>query len=250
MTYNIYPSLRNKSVLVSGGATGIGAEIVRAFAQQGAFVGFLDFDQKAGKSLQNDFGASVSFEFCDLRNIDDLQSSIQSLRAQLGPFSYLVNNAARDDRHDWQDVTPEYWDERIATNLKHQFFAAQAVAPDMISLGGGSIVNMSSISWWEAMGNFPTYATSKAAVHGMTRSLARDLGPHKIRVNTVVPGHIMTERQKELWSPPEFLEARKERQCLPVLIEPEYVAKMVLFLCSDDSSMCSAHNFFVDGGSV
>ncbi len=250
MTQNfaIYPSLNGRAVLISGGATGIGAEIVRAFAAQNAVVGFLDFDRKAGAALAAKLG--VHFEYCDLRNIDETRAAIQALREQMGPFHALVNNAARDDRHDWQDVTPEYWDERMATNLRHQFFVSQAIAPDMIAAGGGVIVNMGSCSWWEAMGGFPAYATTKAAVHGLTRTLARDLGRHHIRVNTVVPGHIMTQRQKDLWSPPEFLQARKDRQCLPTLIEPEYVARMVLFLCSDDAAMCSAHNFFVDGGSV
>jgi NAD(P)-dependent dehydrogenase (short-subunit alcohol dehydrogenase family) len=250
MTQNfaIYPSLNGRAVLISGGATGIGAEIVRAFAAQNAVVGFLDFDRKAGAALAAELG--VHFEYCDLRNIDETRAAIQALREQMGPFHALVNNAARDDRHDWQDVTPEYWDERMATNLRHQFFVSQAIAPDMIAAGGGVIVNMGSCSWWEAMGGFPAYATTKAAVHGLTRTLARDLGRHHIRVNTVVPGHIMTQRQKDLWSPPEFLQARKDRQCLPTLIEPEYVARMVLFLCSDDAAMCSAHNFFVDGGSV
>ncbi len=250
MTQNfaIYPSLNGRAVLISGGATGIGAEIVRAFAAQNAVVGFLDFDRKAGAALAAELG--VHFEYCDLRNIDETRAAIQALREQMGPFHALVNNAARDDRHDWQDVTPEYWDERMATNLRHQFFVSQAIAPDMIAAGGGAIVNMGSCSWWEAMGGFPAYATTKAAVHGLTRTLARDLGRHHIRVNTVVPGHIMTQRQKDLWSPPEFLQARKDRQCLPTLIEPEYVARMVLFLCSDDAAMCSAHNFFVDGGSV
>ena len=243
-----YPSLSGRAVLVSGGATGIGAEIVSAFAQQGAKVAFLDFDRDAGNALADDLG--VAFEYCDLRDIQALRAGVSALRERVGPFSCLVNNAARDDRHDWQDVTPEFWDERMATNLRHHFFAAQAVAPDMIEQGGGAIVNMGSVSWWEAMGNFPAYATTKAAVHGLTRTLARDLGGHNIRVNTVVPGHIMTQRQKDLWSPPEFLQARKERQCLPTLIEPEFVARMVLFLCSDDAAMCSAHNYFVDGGSV
>jgi len=246
--FAIYPSLKDRAVLVSGGATGIGAEIVRAFADQGARVGFLDFDRDAGQALAAEL--DVVFQYCDLRNIEELRAGVAAVGERTGKFSALVNNAARDDRHEWQDVTPEFWDERMATNLRHQFFVSQAVAPDMIHLSGGSIVNMGSCSWWEAMGGFPAYATTKAAVHGLTRTLARDLGHYGIRVNTVVPGHIMTQRQKDLWSPPEFLQARKERQCLPTLIEPEFVARMVLFLCSDDAAMCSAHNFFVDGGSV
>jgi NAD(P)-dependent dehydrogenase (short-subunit alcohol dehydrogenase family) len=162
----------------------------------------------------------------------------------------LINNAARDDRHDWQDVTSDYFDERIATNLKHQFFAIQAVAPDMIERGGGSIVNLGSNSWWEAGGGFPVYATSKAAIHGLTRTMARDLGQHRIRVNTVVPGWIMTDRQKELWVTEKSIEKHIDRQCLPDLIDPIYVARMVLFLASSDSAMCTANNYMVEAGSI
>ena len=162
----------------------------------------------------------------------------------------LVNNAARDDRHDWRDVTPEYWDERMATNLRHMFFAIQATAPGMIAAGGGSIINLGSNSWWEASGNMPAYTTAKSAVHGLTRTMARDLGSHRIRVNTVVPGWVMTERQKALWATPEALEKHRQRQCLPDLIAPVYIARMVLFLASDDAAMCTAQNFFVEAGSV
>ena len=162
----------------------------------------------------------------------------------------LVNNAARDDRHGWETVEPEYYDERIATNLRHMFFATQAVAPDMIAAGKGSIINMGSNSWWEAGGGMPVYTSAKAAVHGMTRSFARDLGPHRIRVNTLVPGWIMTERQKTLWANPEALERHQKRQCLPDLIEPVYVARMALFLASDDAAMCTANNFMVEAGSI
>ena len=153
-------------------------------------------------------------------------------------------------RHDWREVTAEYWDERAATNIRHMFFAIQAVAPDMIEAGGGSIVNMASLSWMMPMGGFPAYATSKAAVHGLTRNMARDLGPHRIRVNTVVPGWIMTERQKELWLTPEAMEAHRDRQCLKDMIEPVYVARMAVFLASDDAAMCTAQNFMVEGGSI
>lgn len=248
-SFAIYPSLEGKVVLVTGGATGIGAEIVRAFAAQGSKVGFLDKDAEAGAALTAEY-ANVSHETCDLRDIDALKAAIAALRARLGPASVLVNNAARDDRHDWTEVTPEYWDERMATNLRHQFFAIQAVAPDMIAQGGGSIINMGSNSWFEAVGGFPAYATAKAAVHGLTRTMARDLGRHRIRVNAVVPGWIMTERQKTLWATPEKLEAHRQSQCLPDLIEPVYVARMVLFLASDDARMCTAGSFMVEAGSV
>jgi len=162
----------------------------------------------------------------------------------------LVNNAAHDDRHSWQEVTEDYWDERFASNLRHQFFTIQSIAKDMIQKGGGSIVNIGSNSWMEAVGNFPAYATAKSAVHGLTRTLARDLGKHRIRVNTVVPGWIMTDRQKELWVTPEGLENQYKRQCLPDLIEPVYVARMVLFLASDDAAMCTANNYMVEAGSI
>lgn len=245
-----YPSLAGKTVFVTGGASGIGAEIVKAFADQGARVGFVDLDVKSGSALAAAQNAEVAFEPCDLRDIGSLQTAFANLQDKLGPATVLVNNAARDDRHAWQDVTPEYWDERFATNLRHMFFAMQAVAPGMIKAGGGSIINLSSNSWWEAVGGFPAYATAKAAVHGLTRTMARDLGQHRIRVNTVVPGWVMTDRQKTLWATPETLEAHRVAQCLPDLIEPVYVARMVVFLASDDAMMCTANNYMVEAGSI
>lgn len=247
-----FPSLNNKTVFVTGGASGIGSEIVRAFDRQGARVGFLDFNQAAGdatlSSLNNkDNHASVH---CDLRNLEALKNAISKLTETLGNAHVLVNNAAQDDRHDWRNVTGEYWDERMNTNLRHMFFAIQATAPGMIEMGGGSIINMGSNSWWEAGGGFPSYATAKAAVHGLTRTMARDLGVHRIRVNTVVPGWIMTERQKELWVTEESIKKQYQRQCLPDLIDPEHVANMVVFLGSDDARMCTAHNYMVDAGSI
>ncbi len=247
--FAIYPSLKDKTVLVSGGAQGIGAEIVGAFAAQGARVGFLDLDETASEAIAAS-KENVKKKICDLRDIGAMQSALTKLTYRLGPAHVLVNNAARDDRHDWKDVTPDYWDERQATNLRHMFFAIQAVAPGMMERGGGSIINMGSNSWWEAGGGFPAYATAKSAVHGLTRTMARDLGESRIRVNTVVPGWIMTERQKELWATPEALEAHRTRQCLPDLIDPVYVARMVLFLASDDAAMCSANNYMVEAGSI
>lgn len=247
--FAIYPSLQGKTVFVTGGAQGIGAEIVRAFAAQGAKVGFLDRDADASAALVSEL-PGVRHELCDLRDIPAMQAALEALKDKTGPAEVLVNNAARDDRHDWKDVTPEYWDERQSTNLRHMFFAIQAVAPDMIAAGGGSIINMGSNSWFEAGGGFPAYATAKAAVHGLTRTMARDLGRHRIRVNAVVPGWIMTERQKTLWATPEALEAHRKRQCLPDLIDPVYVARMVLFLASDDAAMCSASNYMVEAGSI
>ncbi|WP_299788933.1 SDR family oxidoreductase [uncultured Marivita sp.] len=245
-----YPSLSGKTVFITGGASGIGAEIVKAFAAQGARVGFVDLDAEGAQALTDATEGRVAWEQADLRDIAALQEAFAKLKAALGPAAILVNNAARDDRHDWREVTPEYWDERQATNLRHMFFAIQAVAPDMIDAGGGSIINMGSNSWWEAGGNMPAYTTAKAAVHGLTRTMARDLGGHRIRVNTVVPGWVMTERQKELWANPEALEKHRDRQCLPDLIDPVYLARMVLFLASDDAAMCTANNYMVEAGSI
>lgn len=250
MEFAVYPSLKGKAVFVTGGASGIGADIVRAFAQQGSRVGFVDLDAGRGETLARDLGGAVHFEPCDLCDIDALRRAFASLKGQVGAAEVLVNNAARDDRHPWDAVTPEYYDERIAANLRHMFFAIQAVAPAMVAAGQGSIVNMGSNSWWEASGGMPVYTTAKAAVHGMTRSFARDLGPHRIRVNTVVPGWVMTERQKELWVTPEKLEAQLKRQCLPDPIEPVFLVRMVLFLASDDAAMCTANNFMVEAGSI
>ncbi len=240
MSFTRYPSLDGAVVFVTGGASGIGEEMVRAFAAQGSRVGFLDIDEKNGRALCDALtgaGALVRFEPCDLRDVEALRAAFAALKGALGPAGVLVNNAARDDRHGWEYVTPDYYDERMATNLRHMFFAIQTVAPDMIAAGKGSIVNFGSNSWFEAVAGLPVYATAKAAVHGMTRSFARELGNHRIRVNTVVPGWIMTERQKALWAKPEAIARHLERQCLPDLIEPAYLANMALFLAADDSAM-------------
>jgi NAD(P)-dependent dehydrogenase (short-subunit alcohol dehydrogenase family) len=245
--------LNNRSVIVTGGASGIGAEIVRAFAEQRSKVGFVDFDVERGRALADELGAggaAVRFEPCDLRDIAALRRAFDAIASAHGPARVLVNNAARDDRHSWQEVTPEYYDERVATNLRHMFFAIQAVAPGMIAEGGGSIVNLGSDSWWRATGGFPVYTTAKAAVHGLTRGMARDLGRHRVRVNTLVPGWTMTERQKQLWVTPEGLERQLQAQCLPDPIEPVYVARMALFLASDDAAMCTANNYMVEAGSI
>jgi len=250
--YASYPSLINKTVFVTGGASGIGGEIVKVFDKQGARVGILDVNQAAGDALLGTLEHKENHALvqCDLRDLDALQQGISTLTEALGHAHVLVNNAARDDRHDWRTVTGDYWDERMQTNLRHMFFAIQATAPGMIEMGGGSIINMGSNSWWEAGGGFPCYATAKAAVHGLTRTMARDLGEHRIRVNAVVPGWIMTQRQKELWVTDESIEKHRQRQCLPDLINPEHVANMVAFLASDDARMCTASNFMVDAGSI
>jgi len=253
MGFASYPSLKGTVVFVTGGASGIGEQIVRAFAGQGSRIGFIDLDAERGRALAGELeraGASIRFEAADLRDIEALKRAFGALEAALGPAMVLVNNAARDVRHDWREVTSEYYDERIATNLRHMFFAIQAVAPGMIRAGKGSIINFGSNSWWRATGGMPVYTTAKAAVHGMTRSFARDLGRHRIRVNTVVPGWTMTERQKQLWVTPEALERHLQRQCLPDPIEPVYLARMVLFLASDDALMCTANNYMVEAGSV
>ena len=253
MQFATYPSLRHRSVVITGGASGIGAEMVRAFAEQGAAVGFIDIDADAGRALASslvDTGGRVRFEACDLRDIDALRRGVTAIAGAHGAPYVLVNNAARDDRHDWRQVTPEYYDERIATNVRHMFFAIQAVAPGMIAAGGGSIINLGSDSWWRKASGFPVYTTAKAAVHGLTRSMARELGPHRIRVNTLIPGWTMTERQRTLWVTPEGLEWQRKDQCLPDLIEPVYVARMALFLAADDSAMCTANNYMVEAGSI
>jgi len=251
MTSAIYPSLKDRTVLVTGGASGIGEAIVRAFAGQGARVGFLDIDVEGGAKLASDFEADrVAFEACDLRDIAALRSAISAVSTRFGPITILVNNAARDDRHDMDTVTPEYWDERMATNLKHQFFAAQAVAPGMREAGGGAIVNIGSVSWMIGQGGMPCYTTAKSAVQGLTRSLARDLGPANIRVNTVVPGWIMTQRQIDLWLTPESEAELMQRQCLKRKLMPEDVAKTVLFFASDEAGACTNQSYIVDGGWV
>ena len=243
-----YPSLVGRTVLVTGGATGIGASIVEHFAAEGARVGFVDLDLEAGAALQQRLGARVRFEPADLRDIAALGQAVAHVRAALGPITVLINNAARDDRHSIDQVTSEYWDERMATNLKHQFFAAQAVKADMIAAGGGAIVNMSSISFLLGQGGMPVYLTAKSAVVGLTRALARDLGPHRIRVNALFPGWIMTERQVTLWLTPEAEAEMLKGQCLPEKLYPPDVARMALWLAADDSRMVTAQNFVVDGG--
>jgi NAD(P)-dependent dehydrogenase (short-subunit alcohol dehydrogenase family) len=253
MSLAIYPSLSGKTVMVTGGASGIGEEIVRSFVAQGARVGFLDIDARRGAALESelqDSGNSAIFLLCDLKDADALKDAVGRLVEALGPVAVLVNNAANDDRHDWTKVSPAYFDERIATNLRHFFFAIQAVAPGMIAAGHGSIINLGSNSWWEAVGGMPVYTTAKAAVHGLTRSFARDLGQHRIRVNTVVPGWVMTERQKQLWVTPKAVESHLQKQCLPDTVRPEHIARMVLCLASDDAALCTANNYMVEGGSI
>ena len=250
-TYARYPSLADRTVLITGGATGIGASFVEHFAAQGARVAFFDIDVAAGEALADQLGDSRHaplFLTCDLADIDALRKAIADVRSALGPISVLVNNAANDKRHSVAEVTPESFDAGIAVNLKHQFFAAQAVVEDMKQLGGGSIVNLGSISWMLKNGNMPVYVTSKSAIAGLTRGLARDLGPFGIRVNTLLPGWVMTEKQKRLWLDEEGKRALKAGQCLDAELQPEDLARMALFLAADDSRMITAQDFIVDGG--
>jgi len=247
-----FPSLKGKRVFVTGGGSGIGAAIVSALTEQGAVVAFVDIAKEASEALCQNIAASgfpaPLFRHCDLRDIAALQSIIAELAAQVGDFDVLVNNAANDERHKLEDVTLEYWDNRIAINQRPAFFAAQAVAPGMKKKQAGSIINFSSISWHTSSGGFPVYTTAKASVLGLTRGLARDLGAHNIRVNTVTPGWVMTERQIALWLDEAGKEDIKRNQCLQGELLPWHVARMVLFLAADDSAMCTAQEFIVDAG--
>ncbi|CCE04824.1 3-oxoacyl-(Acyl carrier protein) reductase [Bradyrhizobium sp. STM 3843] len=248
----IYPSLKDRTVLVTGGGSGIGEAIVRQFIGQGARVGFIDVDVKASEQLLASLprDARVHFEHADLRDIGALRRAVGGVRETLGPITILVNNAARDDRHTIAEVTPEYWDDRIAVNLKHQFFGAQAVAPDMIQAGGGAIVNIGSVSWVIGQGNMPCYTTAKSAIQGLTRALARDLGPNNVRVNSILPGWIMTQRQQDLWLTPEGEAEIMQRQCIKRKLVPDDIARVVLFFAADDSGACTNQNYIVDGGWV
>ena len=248
MSIASYPSLKDRTVLISGGGSGIGEQIVRRFAEQGSRVGFLDIATEASEALSAELGDNVMFQQCDVTDIDALRSSITVIADHFGPVTVLVNNAAHDERHKLEDVTPEYWDGRIAGNLKHQFFAAQAVAPGMKEAGGGSIINMGSTSWMVGQGGMAAYTASKSAVLGLTRSLARDLGPFNIRANSVAPGWIMTERQETLWLTPEGEKELMERQCLKRKLVPDDIARPILFFASDESGACTNQSKVVDGG--
>ncbi len=249
----IYPDLADKVVLVTGGAAGIGEFIVRAFAAQKAVVAFVDIQKERGLRLAAELTAQsqrVHFAPVDVTDTAALQKAIGDFAAKLGPIGVLINNAAHDERHATDTVTAEYWDDRIAVNLKHQFFAAQAVLPGMKAAGGGSIINFGSTSWMIGQGGMAVYTAAKSAVLGLTRSLARDYGPFNIRVNTVAPGWIMTERQIEKWLTPEGEAELMKRQCLKRRLQPAELAKFTLFLSSDEASACTNQNYIVDGGWV
>ncbi|HEY4068313.1 MAG TPA: SDR family oxidoreductase [Burkholderiaceae bacterium] len=248
-----YPSLQDRGVLITGGATGIGATLVREFAAQGARVGFIDLDAAAGEALAASLAGARHapvFVAADLTDIRALDAAIARVRRTTGPITALLNNAANDVRHSIEATTPESWDAAVAVNLKHQFFAAKNVASDMKAAGFGSIINFGSISWMLKQGGMPVYTTSKAAVQGLTRSLARDLGPFKIRVNTLVPGWVMTDKQVRLWLDDQGRAEIARGQCIDQKLMPEHIARMALFLAADDSAMCTAQDFIVDGGWV
>jgi NAD(P)-dependent dehydrogenase (short-subunit alcohol dehydrogenase family) len=252
--FAVYPSLQDQLVLITGGATGIGASLVEHFALQGSQVAFLDIDRKSAEHLVAVLSSKCThapaFLPCDLTDIAELRAAITEIEARHGTLRVLVNNAGNDARHSIDEVTPEYWDRAIAVNLRHQYFAIQAVIPAMKRAGQGSIINMSSISWIIPSTGLPVYVTAKAAIVGLTRTLAHEFGPHNIRVNCVLPGAIQTERQKQLWFTEEYQAEILRNQALKKMILPEEVARLVLFLASDDSSAITSQSYVVDAGWV
>lgn len=247
-----FPSLRDKRVFITGGGSGIGACLVDAFTRQGARVAFIDINEAASVALVTRLGGEGFdrpwWQACDVRDVRALQASIRAAASALGDFHVLVNNVASDDRHRIADVTPEYWDDRMAINERPAFFAIQAVIPGMRKLGGGSIINFGSTGWQAKGAGYPAYATAKSSVMGLTRGLAKELGAHRIRINAVSPGWVMTERQLRLWAVPDMENELARIQCLPDPIQPPDIAGMVLFLASDDGRACTAHDFIVDAG--
>ncbi len=248
MTHAVYPSLAGKTVVITGGGSGIGEVMVEGFARQESRVFFLDVATSESQALVSRLGNGTKFLQCDVTDTAALQKALADVESLAGPVSVLVNNAANDDRHRFEDVTPQYWDQRIAVNLRHLFFAAQSVAPGMKRAGGGSIINLGSVSWHLSLPGMPVYETAKAGIEGLTRALARDLGEDNIRVNCVVPGAIRTPRQMKLWHTPEEEAKILAQQCLKARVDPVHVTAMVLFLASDDARMCTAHNYWVDAG--
>jgi NAD(P)-dependent dehydrogenase (short-subunit alcohol dehydrogenase family) len=247
----IYPSLKGRTVLVTGGGSGIGESIVRHFVAQGSKVGFIDIKEKESKklvaSLKKKKG-KVHFEQADLTDIPAMKKAIANIRKEFGPITILINNAAHDERHAIEKTTPEYFDERIAVNLKHAFFAIQAVIPDMKRAGGGTVVNMSSLTWLIGMEGMPVYVAAKAAMHGLTRGLARELGRHNIRLNSVSPGWIMTERQQKLWFKPELEPQLMKDQTVKRKLYPDDMARLILFMASDESGAVANQMIAADGG--
>jgi D-xylose 1-dehydrogenase len=246
-----YPSLRGRTAFVSGGASGLGAEFVSQLATQGARVAFVDIDTERGRALEQALraeGADALFTECDVRDVPALQAAIARSAEQLGPIRVLVNNAANDHRDKVAEMDQALWDDRIAVNVRHHFFAAQAVAEMMRDAGGGSIVNLGSISAHIDLMDLPGYITAKAGVEGLTRTLAREYGPWYVRVNCIIPGWIMTEKQLTHWVTPEAEESIARNQCLPDKVYPDDVARLLLWLAADDSRACTAQRWIVDGG--
>ncbi|MBW5799723.1 SDR family NAD(P)-dependent oxidoreductase [Halomonas elongata] len=244
-----YHSLRDKLVFVSGGGSGIGAALVRAFAGQGARVVFVDIDVATSEALVAELNpAEVRFRECDIRDIERLQAVIAEVQEELGPIDVLINNAGLDDRHALEELTPEYWDNCQAINLRHHVFAIQAVLPAMKQRGEGSIINLGSISWMRGRPGMVGYTTAKAAINGLTRTLAQEIGGHGIRVNSLVPGAIRTERQERMWLTPELNQRFLDQQALKFRLEADDVARMALFLGSAESRGCTGQNFVVDAG--
>lgn len=247
-----YPDLAGQGVLVTGGGSGIGAALVRGFTAAGARVAFLDIAEVESRTLVSELEGRVGhlphYIRTDLRDIDALRRAVDEAAAVLGGLSVLVNNAARDDRHDLETVEPDYWDENQAVNLRHHFFAAQAAAPHMRAAGGGAIVNFSSIAFLLNMGEFPGYATAKAGIVGLTKSLAGRLGPDNIRVNAILPGMVLTERQKRLWIDEAAVAGGIARQCLKRSLIADDMVGPCLFLASEASGAITAQTLIVDGG--
>jgi NAD(P)-dependent dehydrogenase (short-subunit alcohol dehydrogenase family) len=252
--YARYPSLRDRVVLITGGATGIGESLVRHFAHQGARVAFLDIDDEPAVALRNQLSvsgcAAPLYLHCDLADVAALRESVTRVLAALGTVDILVNNAGNDQRHSTEEVTPEFWSRTLDLNLRAYFFMIQSVLPAMKAAGRGSIVNMSSISWIIPSTGLPAYVSAKAAIVGLTRTLAHELGPHNIRVNSVLPGAIATEKQMRLVYTPEYKAEILSSQALKRDILPEDVARLVLFLAADDSSAITNQSYIVDGGWV
>jgi D-xylose 1-dehydrogenase len=251
-----YPDLVGKTVVITGGASGIGSSIVSHFASQGANVAALDIDPSAlddlAKSIKKDSGVEIVTVEIDLRDIPKLNLVIENLILTMGPVRILINNAGNDDRVPWDQVTPDYWDDRFAVNVRHQFFAAQAIAPAMAQAGGGAIVNLGSISWMMGAAGLIAYTTAKSAIMGLTKSLARELGPLKIRVNSIAPGMIWTPKQiaRAHQDDPSKFDRYLDRQCIKEHLEPADVARMALWLASEEARRCSGQTFILDGGVV
>ena len=249
--YPSYPDLRDRAVLITGGGSGIGAAFVEAFVLQGSRVAFLDIQSEVSQKLLQSLlgkGPELIYVDCDVTDISALKNAIQKVEGELGAVRVLINNAASDERHNPEEVTPEYWENRLKVNLNHHFFAAQAVQPKMAKAGGGSIINMGSISWHLALEFMPAYTSSKAAIEGLTVGLARSYGKDRIRVNCIIPGSVRTSRQVMEILTPEYEKFITGQQCLPDQVLPEDIAQLALFLASDAGRMCTRRNFFMDAG--